>query len=64
VEVQRQVHQVDYSVQIGLLNQYEILQSRKVKKLASDSVKDFPKHLLKNGFIYYKAECYLGHFSK
>ena len=55
---------VDYTVQIGLLNKYEILQARKVKKLAGDSVKDFPKHLLKNGWIYYKVECYLGRFSK
>ncbi len=55
---------VDFNMQVGLVNQNEILKGRVVKKLVGFRVKDFPKKLLDNGVFYFKVNSYLGRFSK
>jgi len=54
----------DFNIMLGFINQRDILNTRKVKKLASHKFKEFPKRILHNGNFYYKVNSYLGHFSK
>jgi hypothetical protein len=55
---------VDFNMQVGLVQQNEILKGRIVKKLVGFRVKEFPKKVLDNGIFYFKINAYLGHFSK
>lgn len=55
---------VDFNSQVGFLEQKDILNARKVKKLTGFRVKEFPKKVLDNGNFYFKINAYLGHFSK
>ena len=55
---------VDFNAQVGLVNQKDILNARKVKRLTGYRIKEFPKRVLDNGNFYFKINSYLGHFSK
>ena len=55
---------VDFNMQIGLVNQSEILELRAVKKIVGYRIEALPKKLLKNGTFYFKINAYLGQFSK
>lgn len=55
---------VDFNAQVGFVNQKDILNARKVKKLTGYRIKEFPKRVLDNGNFYFKINSYLGHFSK
>jgi hypothetical protein len=55
---------VDFNLQVGFKEQKDILNTRKVKKLAGYRVSKFPKKVLDNGDFYFKINAYLGHFAK
>ncbi len=55
---------VDFNVQVGFVEQKDILNARKVKKLTGYRVSEFPKRVLDNGSLYFKINAYLGHFAK
>jgi hypothetical protein len=55
---------VDFNLQVGFVNQKDILNGRKVKKLTGYRVEEFPKKVLDNGLFYFKINAYLGQFSK
>lgn len=55
---------VDFNLQVGFVNQKDILNGRKVKKLTGYRVGEFPKKVLDNGLFYFKINAYLGQFSK
>ena len=55
---------VDFNIQVGFVEQKDILNARKVKKLIGYRVAEFPKKVLDNGVFYFKINAYLGQFSK
>jgi len=55
---------VDFNIQVGFVEQNEILKGRRVRKLVGFRVEELPKKVLDNGVFYFKINAYLGHFSK